>query len=146
VNNKGVVMRSRQLWIICLSAALAACDSPSSELEPQALERAARQTTSLCAEASLLTQQIEQGTVNEGFIWVHERALQDDALKVLASLHQAVPEQLRARQERILGIDAGLQAALDRVGLARANRAELQALKALFDQLHQQALSAREER
>jgi len=149
VNNKKQKMMSSsfsQLWVVCLAAALAGCDSPKSNLEPSALDRAARQTTSLSAEASLLTQQIAQGKVNDGFIWVHQRALQDDAQKTWASLHKPVAEELRARQERMLGILARLQTALDGVAPARADPAKLQALHALFDQLRQQARAAQEER
>lgn len=137
---------SSKVWVFSLAVALGACDSPRSELEPRALDRAARNIVSLSAEASLLTQQVALAKVNENFVWTHQRALQDESLKVWADLHKPVPQPLGARHARIAGIGARLQMALDRIAAARADPAALDELRARFDELGQQAGAMREER
>jgi hypothetical protein len=135
-------------WVLGLALALVlgACDSPRSELEPRALERAARNTASLSAEASLLTQQVALATVNENFVWTHQRALQDECLKVWADLHKPFPQSLGARHAPIVRVQAQLQMALDRIAAARADSAALGELRARFDELGQEARALREER
>lgn len=135
---------SSNVSVFCLAMALGACDSPRSELEPQALDRAARNTASLSAEASLLTQQVAQGNVNKNFVWVHQRALRDECLKVWESLHKPVPEPLRTRQEHIVRIQDQLETLVDRIAAARADAAELEELRARFDELSRQARAMQE--
>jgi hypothetical protein len=140
-----VRLLSSKVWVLSLAVALGACDSPRSELEPRALDRAVRNTAGLSAEASFLTQQVALAKVNENFVWTHQRALQDESLKVWADLHKPVPHSLGARHARIVGIQAQLQTALDRIASARADPAALDELRARFDELGRQAGAMREE-
>lgn len=123
-------MEPLRLFVACLAcAALAACDSPRSELDRHDLGAAAQQLESIAAEGSWLAQQLQERSVTVSFAWVDQRALGEDASKAAQDAMKTAPAQLRPQQEQLAQLAARLQVELSRIAPAAADASDLARLQ-----------------
>jgi len=132
-------MRPAVLFAACVSAALVACEGPTTPLDSHELSVAAQQVTSLAGEAQWLAQQLREHSISADMAWVHQQALGEDAAKVSRDLVKPVPQNLRASYETVASLNAHLQAQVNRIAGAAHHPDELDALERDFHSIAQQA-------
>jgi hypothetical protein len=126
-------MRFASLLVGLAAAVLAACQAPTTPLDPHDLRLAAQRVASYAGEAEWLARQLREGSVTANLAWVHERALGEDAATLGREVAtQPVPASLRPAHEKLALLEARLQVAVTRVAAAANRPAELEALQREF--------------
>jgi len=131
-------MRLPIVIVIC-AIALAACESPDSELDPHELRRAQHGFTALSADAGLLAEQLASHNVSSHFASVHQQALGQESLKLSEQLAKPVPPGLRTAHDALAALNARFQIDVARIAQASANPSDLERLRDSFRAMKAQA-------
>lgn len=127
-------MNARAWACVLAGTVLAACQPspPKQALDRHELKLQARSLAAISAQADLFAQQLQQGSLDGDYAWVHQQALSDEAGDAAKEVAKPAPDDLRASQAQALRLAAALQDQLNRTADARKRSAELERLRARF--------------